>query len=308
MRTAVIGCGSLGLLWGARFTQIPGALTLLTRSKEQQQQLNQYGIDFESLDGRKKQIPVQAMWIEELPQPVQFDMVHVMVKQNHLPPIIPILQEITSPTSRLLFWQNGLGHEKQIELLANRPWTYAAITTEGAHRSSYNTVKHTGKGETWVGPFPKLLTFDPPIQEWIIAVENLGLQIAMDQQIFRRMWEKLAINCVVNPITALHQVKNGELLSSEYISEIEKISREVQAVAQKKGFSFELDDMIQKVAYVCRNTKNNYSSMLQDLLQGRQTEIDYMNGAIIRYGKEEKIPTAYNQYLVERIHHRENNG
>ncbi|SFJ05030.1 ketopantoate reductase family protein [Thermoflavimicrobium dichotomicum] len=305
MKIAIIGCGSLGLLWGARLAQTGHELTLITRTQEQQQSINDQGIQIEWLDGKAQTIPVCAKWVQDC-FPSSFDFILVTVKQVHLAEVIPVLQQITHPATRLLFWQNGLGHEKQIARLKNRPWTYAAITTEGARKISDHRVKHTGTGEIAIGAFPDFLPTDPILEKWIAElIDRFGFQINLDGQIAKKMWEKLAINCAINPLTALEQIRNGELLKPTYTWIMKQICAEVVAVANRKGFSFELSNILYKVTSVCQQTAQNISSMLQDMQKGVQTEIDYLNGAVVKYGKEEKVPTPINEKLVKQVHQKE---
>ncbi|MBA4494260.1 ketopantoate reductase family protein [Paenactinomyces guangxiensis] len=310
MKIAILGCGALGLLWGARLSQLKNLETvLITRTGEQQQCLCEKGLIFTSFRHQTRRIPVRAEQSSQITVNNPFDVVFVTVKQIHLADVIPLLQTITHPESQILFWQNGLGHGDQIARLRRRPWTYAAVTTEGAWKKRGNEVEHTGLGETWIGAFPKAGQPHPALLSLLDMIQgqrqDFGISLNYDSQVLRRIWEKMAINCVINPLTAIDQVKNGELLSGEYTVIMEEILSETLEVAAKQGIVLDREDTMAKVRMVCRKTAGNYSSMLQDLQKGRRTEIDFINGAVVELGKKNGIDAPINQEMVRLIHARE---
>lgn len=310
MRIGILGCGALGLLWGARLSKAGLETVLITRTEKQKKILLEQGLIFTSLKRETERIPVHAEAIKRVLGQASFDVVFVTVKQTNLPDTIPVIQTITHPESQILFWQNGLGHEKQIARLRRRPWTYAAVTTEGAWRKEMNEVQHTGAGETRVGLFPQLggephHRFRSFLLFLTRELNEPDISIQYEPHVRKRMWEKLIINCVINPITGLHEVKNGELLSGKYTEMMEQILKEALAVADTQGMIFEFAEMLAKIRSVCHKTAGNYSSMLQDLQKGLRTEIEFINGAVVKTGRKVHVDTPVNRRLVELIHAKE---
>lgn len=307
MRIAVIGSGALGMLWGARLFQTGNKVVLFTRTEKQQRILQRQGLIYTTLHKETQKIPLEAKWIEKYSPKALFDIVFVTVKQHHLSRVIPAIQQISHHESQILFWQNGLGHDEQIARLHDRPWTYAAVTTEGAWKKGPNEVQHTGQGETWVGRFPDQAV--QPHSSLLLLLENVkkecDLSIRYDSHILQRIWEKLAVNCVINPLTAIFNMKNGELLSGEYDGQMEGLLCETMEVARHQGIQFDFAEMMKRIRQVCQKTANNYSSMLQDIQKGARTEIDFINGIVVKLGLECQIPTPLSEQMVRLIHEKE---
>jgi 2-dehydropantoate 2-reductase len=300
-KIAIIGGGSLGLLWSARLATSEIPFTLITRTVKQAHLLNGMGLTWKKLSGETARLPLTAVAIEQM-EPELYDLLFVMVKQPQLSETIPVLQKMTHPSSQILFWQNGIGHEELLAQLSERPYTYAAITTEGARRLSPVEVQHTGGGETWIGTFPHARPVDQQLTEQLALLnKKTKCKLVVDTHIMRRMWEKVVINCAINPLTAIHCVPNGELLQSTYTPVIEEVCREVCLVAEQKGITMDVEAIIERVKQVCRKTAINHSSMLQDIQNGKKTEIAYLNGAIVRYGQAYGLSTPRNEQLTQQV-------
>ncbi len=300
-RIAIIGGGSLGLLWSARFAESEIPFTLFTRTDEQAKLLNRTGLTWKKRNGETVRLPIEAVGMEQMGRE-HYDLIFVMVKQPQLPEVISILPKMTHPSSQMLFWQNGMGHEELLAQLSERPYTYAAITTEGARRFSPTEVQHTGEGETWIGSFPHEHFVDPRLSDQLaLLIRKTNCKLGIDPHILSRMWEKLVINCAINPLTAIYRVPNGELLQDAFAPVIEEVCKEVCLVAEQKGIVMNVASVIERVKQVCRKTAINYSSMLQDIQNGKKTEIAYLNGAIVRYGQADGLPTPRNEQLTKQV-------
>ena len=188
-----------------------------------------------------------------------------------------------------------------------------ATTTHGAYQkvnnsdeqnsSSYHVV-HAGVGSTFVednvvGSLAEL---------WNDVGLNCQSKSSNDMNII--LWQKLAANCVINPLTALYSCPNGQLLENPP-SIFEKILQEVSAVAQASSASSSIEDRLSVEALskfvhqVLVDTQNNQSSMLQDIVHRRQTEVDHLNGYIVQRADSLGLSTASagaNQEMVQRIH------
>jgi 2-dehydropantoate 2-reductase len=116
------------------------------------------------------------------------------------------------------------------------------------------------------------------------------------------VWSKLIINSAVNPLAALFDVPNGELLTDSHLREVlHGVTRESVAVARALNYAFSDPEMIAKVDEVCRRTAENISSMLQDVRQGKTTEIEFINGAIVHAAQQSRIPAPLNRLLLKLI-------
>ncbi|MCB1705616.1 MAG: 2-dehydropantoate 2-reductase [Halioglobus sp.] len=200
----------------------------------------------------------------------------------------------------VLLLVNGLGLAEQ--LLQDRPGldVYCGTTTEGAYTIAAHHIRHAGRGETRIGQ-AGLAT--PP--GWFAQWQRAITPCVWDPQIADALWSKLAVNCVINPLTALHRCRNGELASRSVLArEVDTLCDEVARVSRAAGYAAIADSLPATVSAVIAGTADNRSSMLQDVESGRPTEIDYITGHLLKVAAQHHIAAPHSQSLMERIKHR----
>lgn len=162
-------------------------------------------------------------------------------------------------------------------------------------------VVHAGLGR---------LDFPPSLAAWTPLFDRAGLQAhtLTHSEMQRQLWCKLAANCLINPLTALHQCTNGQVMHlDEWNDLLQAVPAEVANVAalvlQQEDEAETADDKRLRdfCEYVVTSTADNRSSMLQDVRAGRRTEIDYLNGYIVRLGEEKGVAVPANRDLYDRI-------
>ncbi|MFY0665388.1 MAG: 2-dehydropantoate 2-reductase [Natronospirillum sp.] len=212
--------------------------------------------------------------------------------------VVPALRTILTAlhaSSDLVLLNNGLGPQDDVcDLFPGNVW--AGTTTEGALRTDTWQVRHTGYGATLVGPWreepnTQPLYTPPPIGH-ILQDSRWKAQWVTSTHIMREhLWRKVIINCAINPLTALHNLRNGDLLAPEWLAHWQSVVVEAVAVANAMHMAFDTDTMIADVQQVMQATAQNYSSMHQDWQHGRPTEADFILGTIIRHGAAMSLPT-----------------
>jgi len=122
-------------------------------------------------------------------------------------------------------------------------------------------------------------------------------------------WRKLAINCVINPLTALHGCRNGELADNRELSKLViAMCREVALIGAAAGQGTAIAELERVVFNVIRHTAQNRSSMLQDIEAGRHTEIDYINGYAVRVATQHGVDTPLNRQILQEVRELERRG
>lgn len=200
----------------------------------------------------------------------------------------------------LLLLVNGLGLAEQL----GEDWPtldiYCGTTTEGAYSIGAQHICHAGLGETRIGQQGRA---KPPnwFEQWARAKDAC----VWDSNIAGALWLKLAINCIINPLTAVYGCRNGELARrSELASQLEVLCDEVACISRAAGFVDIAEQLKPTVAAVIAGTADNRSSMLQDVESGRPTEIDYITGYLLQVAGKYDIPSPYNRSLLQRIKQR----
>ncbi|ATO48147.1 2-dehydropantoate 2-reductase [Brevibacillus laterosporus] len=300
MNIAIIGGGSVGLLLAARLCLAGSKVQVITRTRQQADELTKHGLLLHSLQGEQKRIHIQAVSMEgDLPKA---DLYVLAVKQTSLTEVLPVLRKI-DPSARVLAVQNGMGHDDHLKEVLALNQIYFGVHAEGARRHSYTEVEHTGRG-IWqvgsiIGQAQESLPVDPVIEAFLSVGEVAGLTIKYVFDIHGVMWRKLMANAVINPLTTLFEIPNGALLeSSDTVTLMKRLFVEAKEVASLHGQKID-ESTWQEIVQICRNTSRNYSSMLQDLLNCRPLEIEAINGYIVKQGRERNIATPHQEAVYK---------
>ncbi|WP_345878519.1 2-dehydropantoate 2-reductase [Shewanella algae] len=216
-----------------------------------------------------------------------------------LEPLLPKLP----PDCRILLLHNGLGpHQSLAAELNGRPLSLGT-TSQGALKLSSNHIRQTGSGLTQIGD----LIGAPMPEAMKTALLNAIPGSQWSDTILEALWQKLAVNAVINPLTAIHRVNNGALAAPEFEGTICAILDELLQVAKQEGIALTFDALHARVKEVIRLTAANYSSMYQDLKHGRKTEIDYINGYLQQRAEQYGLTLPINSELVAQIKALESN-
>jgi len=193
--------------------------------------------------------------------------------------------------------QNGMGIGDQLLEMLPRQRLYVGTTTHAAYKKSPFHVVHAGVGNTWFGALNQpnssgvvIENDDDRVKEDLLKT-GLNVIFESEKEIKERLWRKLAINCCINGLTGIFHCRNGSLLSSpQSLILMKEILKEVSIIMKNEGINIpenELEDDVKKVLTL---TSKNISSTLQDIIKGNQTEIDYMNGFIVRKSRPNTAP------------------
>jgi 2-dehydropantoate 2-reductase len=139
---------------------------------------------------------------------------------------------------------------------------------------------------------------NPQLQPFVEIFERSNFMVEETAEIESLIWGKLAVNAAINPLTAILDVPNGVLMKQPHTRTLIALAaREVAAVAAAKDIALPFDDVVTAVEDVVHRTARNHSSMLQDMRRGAPTEIEAINGAVVRTAERYGISTPVNQTL-----------
>ncbi len=311
MHIDMVGGGSIGLLLGARLAEEGGAVTIWTRTEQQAVLLEEQGIRLLESDGRELVVPVHSKWIGDRTSPsVRHGgprVVVLTVKQTALDDgLWNVLARMMDERATIVAFQNGIGHMERLSALFPESGLLAAVTTEGAKRVDGCTVQHTGAGDIWFGPWQAGIAESrrqPELEKmFALRLKSAGFASHMSNQMEIHIFYKLLINAVINPLSALHDVRNGQLpehparlrLMKMLYEESTRVLHEAQKPVHPDGW--------QRVLEVCRATGNNVSSMLADVRAGRETEIRAINGQIVKMAADLGMRAPLNEAVTELVH------
>jgi 2-dehydropantoate 2-reductase len=289
-RLAIVGKGAIGGLIGFKCHQL--GYTYQHLIKTQQQPLFKVTDITGVLHSYTPNISV-------ITKPNQFDVLILPVKAYQVMSVLQQLAPFIQPNHIIVLLHNGMGTIEQVKKRLPNNSLIAATTSYGAFKPDTNTLLETGLGQThlgWIG------TVDKRLKKLIEPILSALLPPSKwHQDISLALWKKLAINAVINPLTAIHNLKNGELEDTKYINQINNICFEISMLLSALDYSIKSTDLIENVRQVITATANNYSSMHQDLKFKRHTEIEFINGYVISKATELNIEVPHNQRLLEQI-------
>ena len=305
MEVVVVGPGALGCLLAARLGRF-NRVRLFDRDPARASFLECQGVVLEE-DDNVSVVPVGAT---ADPNAVGVaDLVLLCVKSPKVTEAVNLSRPFLTRAGLILALQNGISHLESLPgLLAGRCWGLG-VTAQGATLVAPGRVRHRGRGLTRIGWPPDesgsgsefKRGCHPDLLEVAGSLTEAGIETRVADDILPHLWAKLLVNAGINALTAIHDCPNGDLLKSpEVLARLDAVVREGEAVAKKKGIRLERDP-VEMTIEICRATRANFSSMLQDVRAHRLTEIDAINGALVRQGHSLGVPVAGNEELVRQV-------
>jgi 2-dehydropantoate 2-reductase len=283
MKIIILGAGAIGSVYGALLSREYDVL--LIGRPAHVNKINQEGLNIEWK--AEETFRIKAKETIEQEDITENTLIILTTKVYDNKEAIEEIKDKLKEDTIILCLQNGLGSEDIVkEIIPNK-----------VIRGLTNTAA------TFVEPGSVFLDSIEPIfvdDEKVIEIfDKSRIPAVHETNMQKEVWRKAIINSIVNPLTALMKIKNKELCKPEY-REIEKaIYNECMICAEKEGFIFR-KDVLSLILELIKESKNK-SSMLQDIENNRKTEIDYINGAIIKFGEKHNVPTPMNKIIYELI-------
>jgi 2-dehydropantoate 2-reductase len=298
MNIAIVGPGAIGLLL-AGFLHKNANLVLVDYRPERAEALNKSGIHWEGMDGdRSLNIPVAC----GLDKAGKLDLVIICVKAYHTEDAAKELKR-SGYSGPVLTMQNGLGNVEILKHYLPNAELIAGTTSQGATLVDAGHVRHAGRGKTAFGQVMAGKPSNEFLEGLVEIMNRSGIEVELAPDVESLIWGKLLINVGINALTAILSVQNGKLLELSPARQLlSNLVMEGWNLTKQKKIAIPYEDPVARVEEVCHLTSKNFSSMYQDLNRTGRTEIDFINGAIVREGKSLDIPCPYNESVTRLIH------
>ncbi|MFH1625216.1 MAG: 2-dehydropantoate 2-reductase, partial [Pseudomonadota bacterium] len=290
-----VGAGAMGSLFAYFLSKVEKGVWLLDNHQERVDKLSKDGLRVEGISGEHV---IHVNQTTDQRDIGSADLLIICVKaydtEKATKDALPLLGEDTS----LLTLQNGSGNIEAISRIAGKNKVIGGTTSQGATVLGLGHIRHAGRGETTIGEL------DGRVSERLNRISHTfnsaGIETKITDNVDGLIWSKLLINVGINALTAVLRLKNGELVEYKWARELMRAAvEEAVLVVKASGISLTYQDPIVKVEDVCRATATNVSSMLQDVLRGKKTEIDHINGAIVDEGEKLGISVPINRTLTD---------
>jgi 2-dehydropantoate 2-reductase len=282
----------MGCLFAAKLKKSGNNVTLLDYRPDRARLISQKGLNVEGISGHDS---VRVDVLAEMPsQPI--DVVLFCVKANNTRQAVEGIAPRLQSGTLILTLQNGLGNMETLVDVLGRDRVLGGITQEGATVIGPGHIRHAGQGETVFGPSKMHSTC---IQQIVSVFRTAGFSTRSVKDVKGLIWGKLVINTGINALAAITGLRNGQLPHVPGTNQLMRLAvQEAVEVANAKGVLLPYPDPLRRVMEVCKATAGNVASMLQDISSKRPTEVDFINGAIVKEGQMAGIKTPVNQTLT----------
>lgn len=295
MLVTIAGCGALGSLIAARLLEAGHPVQGYQRPGPQLQALRAEGLTLaEDRDGGTRRYRFKTVTAEagEL-SPSR--LIIVLVKAYDTASLAP-LKGLLTEDGLVLSLQNGLGNAEVLAELFGAERVAAGVATYGAFRTAPGVVNWGGEGFITLGPWRP-----GGGCSWIAnLLQGAGLNATAVDDPRPAIWQKLVINAMLNPVTALTGLRNGEARAIPATLELmRQLGRETVAAAARDGILLDFDALWEQMQTNLERTAVNRTSMLQDVSAGRRTENEYISGGVLRFSThDEEFPCTRTIYRL----------
>lgn len=287
----VLGAGSLGSLWATRLARAGLPVRLILRDGARLGAYASKGGLTLNEHGQRLTLDIPAQTVDD-DEPIQ--RLLVACKAYDAERAVASIASRLSPGAELLLLQNGLGSQDAVAARVPHARCLFVSSTEGAFRDEDFSVVFAGKGFNWLGD-----TQNGVAPAWLDELSRAGIPHQWSSDILDRLWRKLALNCAINPLTVLHDCRNGEL--AHHREEVDALCGELIRVLETCGQRGAAAGLHAEVHRVIQATAANYSSMYQDVVQGRRTEISYLLGHVCATARQYGCQAPYLNRLREQL-------
>jgi 2-dehydropantoate 2-reductase len=308
MKIVIVGGGAIGRLFGASLVKGNNDVTIVDTNPKIVEEIQKQGISVASTavdpsvaTGR---VPVTAVGDAGLID--RCDLVLLLVKSFATRSAAKSVAHLVSPESPVIFMQTGLGNQAILREMFSAKSILAGITFMSGTAFGNSAVRQGRWGLTFIGELGGVgeLTGDitPRLKKICKTFCDSGIETRWSHQIICRLWTKVITYSVLNTLSTVFKVPNGRLLENdECIRLVKQLLAEGEAVAKARGVETLSDDLYELFKEVVKVSSNNLSSMLQDILNDRPTEIEAQSGAIVRYAEKYGVNVPGHQMMTSII-------
>ncbi|MGD9568742.1 MAG: ketopantoate reductase family protein [Sedimentibacter sp.] len=297
MKTLVLGAGAMGCLYGGLLKEKGNDIVLVDVSKAQIEEINSNGLTLETAEG-KRIIPITAKYAHEVSE--QPELLILFTKTIHSRSALESLKEKIGPNTMVLSLQNGLGNDEVIKEFVSTDRIIIGTTNFPSDLLKPGNVRSKGKGTT------KIMSCNGELTEKLKQIEatlnDAGFNCIITKDVFVSIWEKVAFNAACNALTAVSRLRLGVVGGTEEGKELARsIAKEVVSVANKKNINANAENVIKLIEQDFIEHADHMPSMMQDVLGNRTTEIDFINGAVVKEAEKLGMDVPVTKVLYQLI-------
>jgi len=295
VKIAVVGAGAMGSIFGARFHEAGHETILVDVAKPLVDKLNEDGVTIVAKDGSERVVRVPAT--SDPASVGAADIAVFFVKCYHTAQAAESARPLVGPQTVVASLQNGWGNGGVLAAVYPPEQIVLGVTYNSGTVLELGKVAHPGVGPTYMGPYEGESTAGA--ERLAAAIETTGLEAHVVTPIGPEIWKKLILNAATLPTAALTGMNAGALTAHELMRElVSETAREAVAAARALGYDIDEAERVAYIHQLLERAGPTRGSMLQDFEAGRRTEIDVINGAVVRAADETGVPAPLNRAFV----------
>jgi 2-dehydropantoate 2-reductase len=302
MKIVIVGAGAIGRFFGGMLSNNNHEVIFLDKNPDVVRAVNDKGIQFLRLGEKKSDVylTVKASATTDGSSIDSCDLIILSVKGYRTAAAVRSIAHLVGEESPLLTIQTGLGNIETMAEIVDPRNILGGVTFHGATSLNESKVWHAGTGKTLIGELDGDVT--ERLQKIKEAFDRSDIQTEVSGNVVGHIWAKGLVYSAINALTALLRLRNGQLGEKmESIALAKRLIDEGKLVAQAYAIQLPQEDLYDKLLEVCRNTAENLSPMLQDILNGRPTEIETLSGMIFSMGKRKGVSTPLHQAIADMV-------
>jgi 2-dehydropantoate 2-reductase len=302
MKIAIVGGGgAMGGVWASRLAAAGNDVAVLDVSPAALAAINGDGLSVEWKDGTVTNTKLLATADPADVGPV--DAAIFFTKSYHTLSAAELARPLATPATTLVSLQNGWGNADTLAAVFPPEQIAMGVTYHSAKVNAPGQIGYTNpNGPTLVGPYVDGAPLDRA-QAIGEAMTAAGIETTVTPEVKTEVWKKLILNCATLPTSALTRLYAGELgKPGPVLDTLDVITAEAVAVANALGYQIDLDERIGMIHGLLANAGKGKASMLQDVEAQRLTEIDVINGAVVREADRHGVPVPVNRAMVALVH------
>lgn len=293
MKVAVVGAGAMGCLYAAALHRAGGEVTLVDVNAEHIAAINERGLELDTRAGVET-LPLPAVRPEQAS--ALADLIVLFTKTFHTDVALAGVKAIIGPATHVLTLQNGLGNDEAVARHVARERVIAGVSTLPSDLVGPGRVRSHGEGGSKIYP---ALGGDPAFaQEVADTLTKGGLPTHLEPDIQAAIWSKAIFNAAMNTLCALTRRTPGFLgAHDESKAMIRAVVLEGASAAKAAGVAIDVQPILDLTVVSVTDHADHEASMLQDVKAGRPTEVDAINGAIVRAAHEAGVAVPVTETL-----------
>jgi 2-dehydropantoate 2-reductase len=297
MRIAVLGAGAMGAIFGSALHRSGGKIVFFDKSPDVVAAINSDGLALDGALGASAERFFATAVAAELGL---VDLALVLVDSTATAAVADVAVECLGQRGYALTLQNGIGNWQALAARLGVSRVLAGSTYNSGAGLGPGRARHTNLGPTIIGEIDGALS--ERVREIARLLEAAGLPVEISDNVEGHIWSKFVHNCAINPVSAVTRLRPGEIARSKAAAGLlDRLLDEALAVVAAAGVRLPEADPRQHIRDHCWE-RYNRPSMLQHLQNGRRTEIDALNGALVRLAHDLGAPVPFNEAIVLTVH------